>query len=48
MTIIIPVWLLWTLGIIGGVIALIVLGIIIGLCMLGIGVVKALSRGINW
>ena len=48
MTITIPVWLLWTLGIGAGLVALYVL-VWAALCMwLGNAFARAVGRGLNW
>lgn len=48
MTIDIPVWLLWTIYIVGGVFGLLVAGAVIMLALVGWACVGAVGRGLNW
>jgi hypothetical protein len=48
MTIDIPVWVLWTIYIVGGVFGLLVVGAVIMLAMLGLASAGAIGRGLNW
>jgi len=48
MTIAIPVWLMWVLGAVGGVLAIAGIGILIGLAIMGAACVKAFGGGMRW
>lgn len=48
MTIAIPVWLMWALGIVGGVMAVFLIGVFLGLAFVGAACAKALAGGLRW
>jgi hypothetical protein len=48
MTIAIPVWLLWTLGVVGSVVGLLIIGGVIMLAMLGWAAARAIGGGLGW
>jgi len=48
MTVTIPVWLLWMLGIVGGAILLIVVGAILMFALMEFECARAIGKGLNW
>lgn len=48
MTFTIPVWLLWTLYIAGGVVGLLIVGAVIAFAVMGWLCTRAFGRGLNW
>jgi hypothetical protein len=48
MTITIPVWLLWTLYITGGIVGVLIVGALIAFAVLGVMYANAVGRGLNW
>ena len=48
MSIVIPIWLLWTLGILGGIIILFIITVILCFAWMGYQCANALGKGMNW